>query len=107
MHVRACVCCIWVIPYQFTKVLHMTPSELDKILCVGGLSVHMYPKGILLKLLMWLPRNALLNILLFCYLSLPIAIQSIITWEFFIILKNGLHHVKAHRISFHLVYIKA
>ena len=85
----------------------MTPSELNEILCVGGLSVHMYPKGILLKLLMWLPRNALLNILLFCYLSLPIAIQSIITWEFFIILKNGLYHVKAHRISFHLVYIKA
>ena len=63
------------------------------------------PKGILLKLLMWLPRNALLNILLFCYLSVPVVvIQSIITWEF---LKNGLHHFKVHRISFHLVYIKA
>ena len=37
---------IWVIPYQFTKVLHMTLSELDKIWCVGSLGSHMYPKGI-------------------------------------------------------------
>ena len=68
-----------VIPYQFTKVLHMTPPELNEILYVGSLGGHMYPKGILLKLLVWLPRNALLNILLFCYLSVPITIQSIIT----------------------------
>ena len=57
----------------------MTPSELNEILYVGSLGGHMYPKGILLKLLVWLPRNALLNILLFCYLSVPITIQSIIT----------------------------
>ena len=70
---------MWVIPYQFTEVLHMTPSELNEILYVGSLGGHMYPKGILLKLLVWLPRNALLNILLFCHLFVPITIQSIIT----------------------------
>ena len=68
-----------VIPYQFTEVLHMTPSELNEIWYVGSLGGHMYPKVILLKLIVWLPRNALLNILLFCYLSVPITIQSIIT----------------------------
>ena len=71
--------CFGVIPYQFTKVLHMTPSEFKEISYVGSVGDHMYPKGILLKLLVWLPRNALLNILLFCYLSVPITIQSIIT----------------------------
>ena len=34
-----------VIPYQFTKVLHIIPSELDKIRCVGSPGSHMYPKG--------------------------------------------------------------
>ena len=33
---------IGVIPYyQFTKVLHMAPSELDEIQCVGSPSGHM------------------------------------------------------------------
>ena len=88
----------WVIPYQFTKVLHMTPSELDEIWCVGGISP---------KLLKWLPRNGLLNILLFVIFAVPVIIQSIITWAFFILLKNRFHHFKAQRISFHLVYLMA
>ena len=33
----------WVIPYHFTKLLHMTPSELNKIWCVGSPSSLMYP----------------------------------------------------------------
>ena len=97
----------WVIPYQFTKLLHMTPSELIEIWCVGSSSGLIYPKGISPKLLVWLPRNSLLNIFSFCSFAMHIFIQSIITWEFFIVLKNGLHHFKAKRISFHSVYMRA
>ena len=93
-----------VIPYQFTKVLQMTPSELDEIWCVGSPGGHMCPKGISPPLLVWFPRNESLNILLFCYFSVPVTIQSIITWAIFIVLKNKLHHFEAQRISFHLVY---
>ena len=70
---------LWVIPYQFTKVLRMTPSELDEISCVDSPSGHMYPKGISPKLLIWLPRNGLLNILLFVVFALHVIIQRIIT----------------------------
>ena len=35
---------IRVIPYQFTKDLCMTPSELDEILYVSSPGGHMYPK---------------------------------------------------------------
>ena len=59
------------------------PSELDKIWCVGNPGGHMYPKEILLKLLVWLLRNGLLNILLFIIFSLRVIIQSIITRAFF------------------------
>ena len=65
----------------------------------------MYPKGISPKLLIWLPRNGLLNILFFVIFALPVIIQSIITWAFFSLLKNRFHHFKAQRISFHLVYL--
>ena len=65
----------------------------------------MYPKPP--PLVVWLPRNALLNILLFVVFAVPVTIQSIITWAFYIVSKNGLHHFKAKRISIHLVYIKA
>ena len=85
----------------------MTPSELDEIWCVGSPGGHMYPKGISPKLLIWLLRNGLLNILLFVIFALPMIIQSIITWTFFILLKNRFHHFKAQRISFHLVYLMA
>ena len=30
--------CIWVIPYQLSKNLHLTPSELDKTWCVHSVS---------------------------------------------------------------------
>ena len=70
---------LWVIPYQFTKLLHMTLSELNEIWCVGSSSGLMYPKGISPKLLVWLPRNALLNIFSFCSFAMHIFIQSIIT----------------------------
>ena len=96
---------IRVIPYQFNKVLHMTPSELDEIWYVSSPDGHMCPKGISLQLLVWLLRNGLFNILLYVIFSLPFTIQGIITWTFFIILKNGLHHFKAQRISFHLICI--
>ena len=96
-----------VIPYQFTEVSRMTPSELDEIWCVGSPGGHMYPKGISPQLLIWLPRNGLLNILLFVIFALPVIIQIIITWAFCILLKNGFHHFKAQRISFHLVYLMA
>ena len=65
----------------------------------------MYPKGISPKLLIWLPRNGLLNILLFVIFALPVIIQSIITSAFFIFLKHRFHHFKIQRISFHLVYL--
>ena len=52
----------------------------------------MYPKGISPKLLLWLPRNGLLNILLYVIFAVPVIIQSIITWAFFIVLKNEFHH---------------
>ena len=91
-----------VIPYHFTKLLRMTPSELNKIWCVGSSSSLMYPKRVSLNLLVWLPSNTLLNIFLFCSFAMHIFIQSIITWTFFVVLKNGLHHFKAKRISFHL-----
>ena len=61
----------------------MTTSELDEIWCVGSPGGHMYPKGISPKLLVWLLRNGLLNILLFVIFSLPVTIQSIITWGIF------------------------
>ena len=85
----------------------MTPSELDEIWCVGSPGGHMYPKGISPKLLIWLPRNGPLNILLFVVFALHAIIQCIITWAFFIVLKNQFHHFKAQRISFHLVYLTA
>ena len=65
----------------------MTPSELDEIWCVGSLGGHMYPKGISPKLFIWLPRNGLLNILLFLVFALHGIIQCIITLAFFIVLK--------------------
>ena len=43
----------------------------------------------------------------FVIFAVPVIIQSIITWAFFILLKNGFHHLKAQRISFHLVYLMA
>ena len=73
----------------------MTPSELDEIWCVGSPSGHMYSKGISPKLLVWLPGNEQLNILLFVIFALPMIIQSIITCAFFIVLKNGFHHLNA------------
>ena len=85
----------------------MTPSELDEIWCASSPGSHMYPKGISPKLLIWLPRNGLLNILLFVVFTPDMIIQHIITWEFFIILKIPFHHFKAQRISFHLVYLMA
>ena len=71
---------IRVIPYQFTKLLHMTPSELNEIWSVGSSSGLMYPKGISPKFLVWLPRNALLNIFSFCSFAMHIFIQNIITY---------------------------
>ena len=65
----------------------------------------MYPKGISPKLLIWLPRNGLLNILLFVIFALPVIIQSIIILAFFFFSKNRFHHIKAQRISFHLVHL--
>ena len=58
---------IWIIPYQFTEALHMTPSELDEIWCVGSPGGPMCPKGVSPSLLVWLSRNCSFNILLFCY----------------------------------------
>ena len=77
-----------------------------EILYVGSLGGHMYPKGILLKLLVWLPRK--------CFIEYFTFLPSFCTYHhskhhnlgIFIILKNGLYHFKAHRISFQLVYIK-
>ena len=103
--VTASLCAYRVIPYQFTKVLHMTPSEFDEIRCVGSPGGHMCPKRISRPLLVWLPQNGLIKYSIFCYFAAPVTIQSIITWAIFIILKNQLHHFEAERISFHLVYL--
>ena len=67
----------------------------------------MYRKGFSPNLLIWLPRNGLLNTLLFLAFALHVIIQCIITWAFFIVLKIRFHYFKAQRISFHLVYIMA
>ena len=83
----------------------MSPSEFDEIWYVGSPGGYMYPKGILPKFIVWLLRNGLLNILLFVIFSLHVIIQSIITWAFFNVLRNGFRHFTAHRISFHLVYL--
>jgi len=85
----------------------MTPSELEEIWCVDSPGGHMCPKGISPPLLAWLPRNGSLNILLFSIFAVAATIQNVITWAFFIVLKNKLHHFKAQRISFHLVYLTA
>ena len=77
----------------------------QNLVYVGSPSGLMYPKEISSKLLVWLPINSLLNIFHFCSLAMHIYIQSIITLTYFIVLKYGLHHFKAERISFHLVYI--
>ena len=71
----------------------MIPSELDEIWCVDSPGNQMYPKEISSKLLVWILRNGLLNILLFVIFSLRVIIQSIITWAFFNVLRNGFHHV--------------
>ena len=72
----------------------MTPLELNEILFVDSLGGHMDPKVILLKLFVWLSRNALLNILFFRYLFVPIAIQSIITWVFLKMVCTTLKHIE-------------
>ena len=90
---------------QFTKILHMTPSEVDEIWFVGSVGGHMCPSEISPPLIVWLPRYSLLNILHFVICDVPLSIQSIITSAFFIVLKNGFHHFKPQRISFHLVYL--
>ena len=58
------------------------------------------PKKVSLKLLVWLPRNALLKTLLFCSFAMHYNL------DIFVVLKNGLHHFKAEKISFYSVYIK-
>jgi len=82
---------MWVIPYHFIKLLHMTPSELNKIWCVGSSSGCTYSKGISPKLLVWIPKNAYL------YLKRH-------NLDIFHCFENGLHHFKTERISFNLVY---
>ena len=104
---RLVAICLWVITYQFTKVLHMTSSELDEIWYVGSPGGHVCPNRFSPPLLVWLSRKGLLNILHFVIFVVPVTIQSIITWAFFIVLKNGFHHFKAQRISFHLLYLIA
>ena len=65
----------------------------------------MCSKGFSSPFLLWLPRNGFLKILCFVIFAVPLTIQSIITWSFFIVLKNGLHHLKAQRTSFYLIYL--
>ena len=67
----------------------------------------MCPKGILPSLLVYLPRNGLLNILSFCYFCCTCDHSKHHNLDIFIVSKNGLHHFKAQRISFHLVYLAA
>ena len=86
----------------------MTPSELDKIWCVGTPDGHMYPKGISPNLLVWLPRNGLLNILLFVIFAVRTCDHSKYhKLGIFHSFENGFHRFKAQRISFHLVYLMA
>ena len=64
--------------------------------------LRMYPKGVSPKMLAWLPRDTQLNIsfLFFCYTYFYSKRHNLI------VLKNGLYHLKAKRINFHLVYIR-
>ena len=52
-------------------------------------------------------RKCAIKYYTFCYFAIPMNIQSIITWAFFIVLKNRFPHLKAQRISFYLVYLMA
>ena len=65
----------------------------------------MYPKGILPKLLIWFPRNGLLNIFPFCHFCSTRDHLKHHNFGVFHFLKNRFHHFKAQRISFHLVYL--
>ena len=82
---------IWVIPYQFAKLLHMTPSELDGIRCVGSSGGHVSQRNFIL-ILVWLPRNGLSNILLFCYFCCTCDHSKRYNLGLFHFLKNELHH---------------
>ena len=67
---------VWAIPNQFIKIFHTSPSELDKIY------------GKLHSLLLWLPRNSLLNMLLVTiwsilstfYIATPSFLETLKGW---------------------------
>ena len=99
---------VWrrIIPYQFTEVLHMIPSELDEIWCMGNPGGHdvSHCKGLSPSLLVCLLRNDSLKTLLFCCTCDHSKCHNL---GIFIFLKNELHHFKAQRISFHLIFLTA
>ena len=47
------------------------------------------------------------NIGFFAIFNVPQTVSAPITWLFFITLKNGLHYLKAQRMSFHVIYYMA
>ena len=47
------------------------------------------------------------NIGLFAIYNVPQTVSAPITWLFFIALKNGVHHHKAQRMSFRMIYYMA
>ena len=83
---RPPLCCnlftTWVIPYQFSQVLCMTPSELDE---------NQFQPIACMALQKCLIFGVIMNV------------QCIISWAF----TNELCHLKAQRISFHLLYLTA
>ena len=64
--------------YQFTKVLHMTPSELDEVWYASSPGDHMCPKEISPQLLVWLLGNSLLNIPVYVISFLKINLMMLV-----------------------------
>ena len=77
---------LWEFPLGNSISVHQSfahdPSELNEIWYVGSPGGHVCPNGMLPLLIVWLPRNGLLNILHFVIFAVPVTIQSIITWAF-------------------------
>ena len=81
-----------VIPNQFNKSLHMTPSELDQSWYVCSTCGFMKPDKILLSSVVWLPGYGPLKMSLFSTLATT---QILITSPFVIVLYNELYHIEA------------
>ena len=86
---------IRVIPNQFNKSLHMTPSELDQSWYACSTCGFMKPDKILLSGVVWLPGYGPLKMSLFFIFTTLATTQILITSPFLIVLYNELYHIEA------------